>query len=269
MKARVRRKAVIFIILFVFTAVSAAKDKPPLSLSDIEALVKGRVSSKRIVRFIDERGVTIDGTDSALARLKALRASQSILRAIDRNAKSEMYVDSVPTGAEVFIDAIYRGKTPLRIHNIPPGKHELRVGKISGHEDYVAGILIEPGKPWKRSLALGRREASQALPDTKPPAAASGQQMLASTGEPLVTETTKTADRHMATVYVKTEPEGAAIYLDGEHKARSPAFILAPVGRHRLRIVRALYEEIEKDIFLQHDNGKMAVISVRLQPKIQ
>ncbi len=62
----------------------------------------------------------------------------------DMPATGSAVVSSTPPGAEVYLDTIYRGTTPVTIPDLPPGSHTLELR----HRDYQAwskSIQIESG----------------------------------------------------------------------------------------------------------------------------
>lgn len=58
-------------------------------------------------------------------------------------AMSSLRVATVPPGAQVFLDGVASGKTPLRLE-APPGKHEVRVA-LAGYEDWEAQVELTQG----------------------------------------------------------------------------------------------------------------------------
>ncbi len=55
-----------------------------------------------------------------------------------------LYVESNPSGAEVYIDGYYEGTTPLTIPNILPGTYTVKITK-DGYNDYYESVYISPG----------------------------------------------------------------------------------------------------------------------------
>ena len=54
-------------------------------------------------------------------------------------------VQTFPSEAEIFIDDVYSGKSPVTLYNVPAGSHNVVIKK-SGYEDFISGISIEAGK---------------------------------------------------------------------------------------------------------------------------
>ncbi|HUU75510.1 MAG TPA: PEGA domain-containing protein [Methanoregulaceae archaeon] len=53
-------------------------------------------------------------------------------------------VSSTPSGAQAFIDNVFRGYTPSTYDGLPVGMHSLTL-KLSGYEDFVTTVQINPG----------------------------------------------------------------------------------------------------------------------------
>ena len=153
-------------------------------------------------------------------------------RAAIKNDKTGMQIDSQPPNAEVFVNGEFRGTTPLQVWNLPPGKHRIKIAKVEGHKDYFAEIELLPRQTWKQTITL------------------------------------KKNDERMMPVQVRIEPTTAKIYLDDCYIGESPAEFLAPVGKHRLKLVPSLnskYEIVEKELLVA--DNQLNVVAVRLKTK--
>jgi len=120
-----------------------------------------------------------------------------------------LHVSSIPSGAQVFIDGEYMGITPLRTARIPAGSHQLRLAKEK-HRDKLNAVVVERGQEKEIDIRLLPVKGS---------------------------------------IAISSDPPGAAIYLDGESKGNTPLFIYGVmVGQHSLKLVKAGYEDWEKQI---------------------
>ena len=80
-------------------------------------------------------------------------------------AMSSLRVATVPAGAQVFLDGVASGKTPLRVE-APPGKHEVRVA-LAGYEDWEAQVELAQGGEVPLDVELVR-SAVPATPKAAP-----------------------------------------------------------------------------------------------------
>ena len=246
------RRYVCFVLAvqLIFLTSVGAQAVAPLSMSDVETLLKSKVSSGRIVNLIKERKVSFDLSKVTVKKLKSLGANQAVINAIDKYILTGMQIESEPSGAEVFVDGKFRGNTPLQISNIPTGKHELKVDKVQGYKDYATDIELLAGQTWKKVVVLEKRVDPGASPTITSPSPK------------------RVESQQLVSVRVRTEPVNANIYLDDKYIGESPAEFLASVGSHHLRLVPTLstkYETVEKDYSVR--SNELNVIFLRLDSK--
>ncbi|NQT87034.1 PEGA domain-containing protein [bacterium] len=112
--------------------------------------------------------------------------------------KGTISIESDPPGATVFIDNEMEGVTPLTDVKLSTGKHDLRLER-KDYLDHAASIVVASGKGEPLHIAL-RPEA-------------------------------------MTSVLITSKPEGAAVFIEGEYRGKTPLEIrdLAP-GPHSLRV---------------------------------
>ncbi|WP_456472622.1 PEGA domain-containing protein [Methanocaldococcus sp.] len=56
-----------------------------------------------------------------------------------------LFVESDPSGAEIYIDGDYKGKTPKTISELSPGTHTLKL-RMDGYSDYTKDVEIKTGE---------------------------------------------------------------------------------------------------------------------------
>jgi len=62
-------------------------------------------------------------------------------------------VTSSPAGAQVYIDNVYRGVTPLTLDGIPTGTHQVRLA-LAGYNDYSTTVEVGAGSTSSASASL-------------------------------------------------------------------------------------------------------------------
>jgi len=165
--------------------------------------------------------VAAGGTSSVSASLSPMQTAGSLR------------VTSSPSGAEIYVDEIYRGYTPLTIGSLSTGRHEVRL-HLSGYQDYTRTVEIESGSQSSFSVTL--------TPVYQP-----------TTGDIVVTSV----------------PDGAAIYLDGNYRGttneRNPFDItgVAP-GTHTVTLLKNRYKDYSADVTVLA--GKTVTVSAVLTP---
>ncbi len=88
-------------------------------------------------------------------------------------------ISSSPAGADIYIDGLYGGFTPKTIGNLAPGLHTVRL-ILAGDQEWTGEVAILPGEMTNIAPLL--------TPNTKP---------------------------NTGSIFIKSRPIGAAIYLDG------------------------------------------------------
>ncbi len=136
---------------------------------------------------------------------------------------THLRVVSDPPEALVSINGESRGRTPLDVTGLPTGRHLLQLA-LRNHRDHFQTVTLEAGQPRTIEVEL----------------------------EPL-----------RATALVHSDPSGANVTLDGEHRGTTPLLLTnIALGRHRLVISRPGYQD--RAIPLDVHNASPQRIDVRL-----
>jgi hypothetical protein len=198
-----------------------------------------------------------------------------------------VYVESDPSGAEVFIDGLYQGTAPIQNSKISPGRHKLELLKVAGYQEYHGSFEVKSGHSWKYRVVLGKKDVPPDIPSNHSPASvvetgngsgsAAGRApnegrpatVMEPTPAPVIppaVDPVVVDIRQWVAVKVMTEPVSTKIYLDDKFIGDSPAEFLAVVGRHHLRLVPgSMYQVIEKDIDV--DSSHLNALFLRLDSK--
>jgi hypothetical protein len=120
----------------------------------------------------------------------------------------ELIVQSVPAGAEVWLDGNQVGKTPWK-SQVPGGDHWLQL-KLVGHVTYEKKLALEAGKTEKLAV------------------------QLTAAGELMVTSV----------------PAGSTVFVDGVRRGLTPLSLVLPAGDHVVIVERAGYQRFEHKVKL-------------------
>lgn len=261
---------ILFIISFGYPFhIVLSEERKPLSLADIENLIKNDVSNKRIAIIIAKYGIDFAVTERNISKLRRLGADKVIIAAI-RQAyaegeikKGSLYVDSTPSGSEVFVDGLYRGNTPLHIDHLLPGKINLKVGRLEGYKDYESEIAIQSNKmvtvkiPLERTTSIPQNIKSSKETELEKKL----KEMVKKEGQSPRPEYFET---HKGHIYVNSDPPSANIYIDGTYKADTPAELSLLPGEYMVMFIRKNYKV--ETIPLNIKKGINLPLSVRLSP---
>jgi PEGA domain. len=54
-------------------------------------------------------------------------------------------INSYPQGADLYLNGVYKGKTPIVINNVSPGRYQVQL-RLSGYKDYVSFVDVYAGQ---------------------------------------------------------------------------------------------------------------------------
>jgi PKD repeat protein len=137
---------------------------------------------------------------------------------------------TVPRSANVFVDNVFKGVTPLTLTDTPSGYHVIRI-TLPGYGDYVTSATVEPSK-----TVLVQAELLE-----------EGTNASATTA-PIVTATT-VLPRQNGSVAVTSVPNGATVTLDGLYEGTTPVIVTEVLpGNHEISLTYPGYAPFNQSI---------------------
>jgi len=118
---------------------------------------------------------------------------------------------SNPQGAEVYLNGVYKGKTPISISDLSSGSYDVRM-VLSGYEEYRARVDLSPGEVRQVSITLN----------------------------PISSE-----------VYIDSRPQGAKVIIDGKYQGVTPITLRLPEGKYNLTLTSSGYADLNNDIYVE------------------
>lgn len=138
------------------------------------------------------------------------------------DAYASLNIETTPAQASVYLDSQFLGKTPLRYSYLIPGNYQLVIKK-DGFETTQEKIATKAGENAERKITLA-------------------------------------AARSIGVLDIKTEPEGAKIYLDADFKGLTPKKIEGlALGTYRLHLLSPEKGEVYKTVNLTENQPQLAV----------
>ena len=138
----------------------------------------------------------------------------------------KLSIDSSPTDAVIMIDGQIKGKTPYTINQIKSGSYNIQLSKDLYHT-YEENFIITDGSDNERDIQLT-------------PA--------------------------FGKLSIVSNPVGAEVFIDGQSRGKTPFELDEfPSGKYFLRVSYALYETIEKEIFIE--DGQTNYENLRLEAR--
>ncbi len=135
-------------------------------------------------------------------------------------------VSSIPSGAKVYLDSIYTGKTTNCIlDSIFPGKYRIMLTKL-GYLDYVKEVTVESGEEVEVNVRLRN---------------------------------------YYGSIKVSSSPPGAKVYLDDRYTGKTTNCTLDGIspGKRRIKLVKLCYLNYEEEVSLE--SGKEVEVNATLK----
>lgn len=157
-------------------------------------------------------------------------------------ATGSLALSSNPPGALVYLDDTYRGITPLTLSGLSAGSHDLTITR-DGYDEYSAPITITAGKTTTHAILMSPVSSGPGDDKDYPENRDSG---------------------NTGTVTVSTIPAGAAVFLDGVEKGKTPATIsgVAP-GSHTVKLTLTGY--LDDAAAITVSAGQVSPVTVTLK----
>jgi hypothetical protein len=152
-------------------------------------------------------------------------------------AYGSLAITSDPEGANVYLDNVIRGITPVTIDAVPNGRHAVLL-RLDGYEDFSREVVVTGNAPQVDAELTGRIAGGVTSSAT---AAAT---TTAADGDTVPDGSPQTAGP--GTLSVTTTPAGALVYIDGQAKGITPATIPGlPAGNHSVKLILDGYQDFE------------------------
>jgi len=259
------------------------KGKTPLLLEMIldqeltVRLAKEEFLDSELKVKLTEAGFSVSDTNSIIPIKDGAGSIQIALKAAP--PPGSLRIVSDPPEANIYLDGINMGETPLTIAKVTPGNRRVRAS-APGFISVTQKVEVASGEETAVEFALGGRLKILSIPDgaqvfvdeeyigiapvkTGRLPAGSHQLRIAKDrhSEKISAVVVERGQEREVTVRllpmkgsiaVSSNPPGATVYLDGKNKGNTPVFIYgAMVGQHSLKLVKTGYEDIEKQITVE------------------
>jgi hypothetical protein len=154
-------------------------------------------------------------------------------------AYGSITVTSSPSGADIYIDNVYKGLTPVVFDDIPNGNHVVLV-KMDGYKDLSKSVTVTANN---QTVYAALSEGTMAITTTS----SSGQIPTAGAGSPI-----PTASVHgpgYGSLSITTTPAGALVYVDGTMMGVTPTTIpMLAEGPHAVTLAMDGYQDLKTTI---------------------
>jgi tRNA A-37 threonylcarbamoyl transferase component Bud32 len=206
-----------------------------------------------------------------------------------------MEINSVPEGADVYIDNKYEGITPIK-HEIPPGTYNIRIKKDPDYKEITDDMEVNSGKTFSKNYAL---DAAYFLEVKTTPEGADvsidgnykgktpirieltrskcrlkiekGKEWSyideSLTLNPGINSLERSLKRIMYSLSIKTNPPEARVSIRGEPIGMTPVKKTGLFGNYYVKIEKEGYETIEEPIRVISNTEKTYEL-IKLESKV-
>jgi hypothetical protein len=141
-------------------------------------------------------------------------------------------VNTVPTGADIYVDGHFIAESPHVVTNLAPGSHTVRLHK-AGYDEYLRTVTVTAG------------------------------------GQTPITVTFTAQHSSLGSIEVGSTPGGSSVYLDGKYMGQAPVgsyFDLTSVaeGSHTIRITHTDYNDYTQTVYVK--GGNVVTVNAQLTP---
>lgn len=154
-------------------------------------------------------------------------------------AYGSITVISSPSGADIYIDNVYKGLSPAVFGDIPNGNHVLLV-KLDGYQDLSKSVTVTADN---QTFHAALNQGTTATTTTSPP----GPTPTAGAGSPA--PTTSAQAPGYGSLSITTTPAGALVYVDGAMMGVTPTTIpMLAEGPHSVTLALDGYQDLKTTI---------------------
>jgi hypothetical protein len=154
-------------------------------------------------------------------------------------AYGSITVMSSPSGADVFIDNVYKGLTPAVFSSIPNGNHVVLI-RLGGFSDLSKSVTVAADNPTVNADFNKQTVTLQTAP-------APSKTPIAGTGS--TTPSASAPASGYGSLSLTTTPAGALVYVDGAMMGVTPTTIpMLSEGPHSITLVMDGYQDLKTTI---------------------
>jgi len=148
-------------------------------------------------------------------------------------------VTSSPSGADIYIDNVYKGLSPAVFDAVPNGNHVILV-KLDGYLDLTKSVTVTANNQTVHAALYQQRTATTTL-------SSPGPTPMAWTGSP--TPAISAQAPGYGSLSITTIPAGALVYVDGVMMGVTPATIpMLTEGTHSVTLIMDGYQDLKTTI---------------------
>lgn len=196
------------------------------------------------------------------------------------NQTGNLYVVSIPSGANLYVDNILKGTTPRTVTGLTVGNHAVKVTK-TGYYDYTTTKYIYAGQTVNLTVTLvpinntGNQSGNYTINNTRNQTGnqtnsthkiCSGTSCISVSGTG-IDECTSNAQcgvnqtNQTGSLYASSKPTGASLYVDNIYRGLTPYTVYGlSVGNHAIKFTKIGYYDYTTTKYIYVGNNSISVI---------
>ncbi len=115
-------------------------------------IINGIAAGRHTVRA-ELEGYNDETTSVSVAVGASTPVSFSLTPVTPETDTASVQVASTPSGAQVYIDNLFKGTTPMTVENLAPGEHTLKL-TLTGYDDFTTSGTLSPGETASVTIGL-------------------------------------------------------------------------------------------------------------------
>jgi len=173
--------------------------------------------------------ITKDGYNNLVKKIIVNAGETKEINEILAVLTGEADITSNPSGANLWLDGKYLGKTPKQLPALTIGKHQIKLTLVN-YKDYIGEFTVEGNKRISVPIEL--------------------------TGLP-------------GNIIISSTPDGADVYIDGKKVGVAPYNGPLPPGNHQVRVSMNGYQSAEETVTIEPNKPKTLDLTLKKGPDIR
>jgi hypothetical protein len=154
-------------------------------------------------------------------------------------AYGSIEVTSSPSGADIYIDNVYKGLSPAVFDTVPNGNHVVLV-KLDGYQGLTKSVTVIANNQTVHAALYQEKTATTTI-------SSPGQTPIAGTESPIPVASALTPG--YGSLSITTAPAGALVYVDGMMMGVTPTTIpMLTAGPHSITLIMDGYQDLKTTI---------------------
>ncbi len=173
------------------------------------------------------------GTSVYVAAGQTATVNAYLVRTTPYPATGSLNIETIPAGADIYVDGTYIAESPYIVGSLSPGSHILRLHR-SGYDEYIAPVTVTEGRQTPVTVRFNSQHAS------------------------------------VGSIEVASTPAGSALYLDGNYMGQTLPGSYSDLtsvleGTHTVLVQHTDFQDYSQTVFVR--GGAVVTVNAVLNPR--